>query len=165
MQPRQLTVQAPVDEQAADLRHEAAEQLPIGDCLEHHVLAAQGATQAARQRRALGLAERHRAAHAAPDAALGLVVELAIGDDDRLQMIGAPLRRDQCEKVPESAETRSRVAISVAAVRLTEDATQGRAKNARSSGSRANCSATASSSCAITSTWLRSRASSKSAFA
>ena len=47
MQPRQLTVQAPVDEQAADLSHEAAEQLPVGDCLEHHVLAAQGATQAA----------------------------------------------------------------------------------------------------------------------
>src|SRR5882672_3798627 len=100
VQPRQLTVQAPVDEQAADLRHEAAEQLPVGDCLEHYVLAAQGATQAARQRLALGLAERHRAAHAAPDAALGLVVELAVGGDDRLQMIGASLRRDQGEKVP-----------------------------------------------------------------
>src|SRR6266542_607010 len=77
VQPRQLTVQAPVDEQAADLSHEAAEQLPVGDCLEHHVLATQGATQTARQRRALGLAERHRAPRAAAHGGSGRLVEPA----------------------------------------------------------------------------------------
>src|SRR3989442_9025132 len=99
-QPRELTVQASVDEQAADLGHESAEQLPVGDFLEHHLLTAHSTTQAARQRRALGLAERHHGAHARPDAPLGFVVELAIGCYDRLQMVDASLRRDEAEKSP-----------------------------------------------------------------
>ena len=41
-QSRELTVQAPVDEQAADLGHEVAQELTVGDLLEHHLLAAEG---------------------------------------------------------------------------------------------------------------------------
>ena len=59
----------------------------------------------------------------------------------------------------------AQAARAAAAPRLAANVTQGRAKNARSSGCRVNCSAKASSSRAMTSTWLRSRASSKSAFA
>src|SRR6266478_5371705 len=81
---RELTVQAPVDEQASHFGDEATEQLPVGDFLEQHGLAA--------------------------------------------------------------------------------ERTQGRAKNPWSPGALANWAATVSSSRAITSTWLRSRASSKSAF-
>src|SRR5882724_1328926 len=87
---RELTVQACVDEQASDLGHEAAEQLPVGDFLENDVFAAEHAAQSARQRRAVGVAERDRGADARANAALGFVVELAIRGDDRLQMVGAP---------------------------------------------------------------------------
>src|SRR5262249_20628678 len=70
---RQLSIKASVDEQAAHLGHEAAQQLPVGGFLQHHGLAAEGAAQLAGERRALRVAERHRAAHARADAILCLV--------------------------------------------------------------------------------------------
>src|SRR5467141_2100252 len=73
-QPRELTVKASVDEQTSNFGHEATEELAIGDFLEHHLLTAEGATEAPGQRRALGLAERHRGAHARSDAPRGLVL-------------------------------------------------------------------------------------------
>src|SRR3989442_14512982 len=82
---RELTVQAPVDEQASHFGDEATEQLPVGDFLEQHGLAAERAAQLARQRRAVGVVERHRGAHASAHAILGMVVELTEGRDDRLQ--------------------------------------------------------------------------------
>src|SRR5215467_15779450 len=99
MHSRELSVQAAVDEQAAHLGHEAAEQLPVGGFLEHHGLAAEGAAQLAGERRALGVAERHRAPHARPDAILRFVLELAKGLDDRLEVIGSSVRGDQRQKI------------------------------------------------------------------
>src|SRR6267142_6952777 len=77
MHSRQLSVQASVDEQASHFGHEPAQHLAVGDFLEHDLLAAQRAAQLARQRRAVGVVERHRGAHASAYAILGRVVELA----------------------------------------------------------------------------------------
>src|SRR6516225_7326188 len=79
---RQLSVQASVHEHAAHLGHEAAEELPVGGFFEHYRLATEGAAQLAGERRALGVAERHRGPHARADAILGFVVEIAEGRDD-----------------------------------------------------------------------------------
>src|SRR5215831_1244454 len=99
MHSRELSVQAAVDEQAAHLGHEAAEQLPVGGFFEYHRLAADGAAQLAGERRALGVAERYRAPHARADAIFGFVVKLAEGRDDRLDVIGTSVRGDKREKI------------------------------------------------------------------
>ncbi len=44
-QPRELTVQASVDEQTADLGDESAQELAVGDLFEHHLLAAEDAPE------------------------------------------------------------------------------------------------------------------------
>src|SRR4029450_6164848 len=95
----ELTVQACVDEQASHFGHEAAEELSVGDLFEHDVLAAERATQTARQPRAIGVVQRHRAAHACANAALSLVVEFGICRADRFQMVGASLRGYQREEI------------------------------------------------------------------
>src|SRR5437879_7597369 len=86
-QPRELTVQASVDEQTADLGHESAQELAVGDLFEHHLLAAEDAPETTGQRRPLGLAERHRGADTRAHAAGRLVLELAVRGGDHLQMV------------------------------------------------------------------------------
>src|SRR4030095_7596839 len=76
-QPRELTVETPIDEQASDFGHEASEKLAVGDFLQQHLLAAEHAPEAIGQRRALGIAEPHRRADACADAPRALVPELA----------------------------------------------------------------------------------------
>src|SRR3990172_8424467 len=88
--PRELAVQPPVHQHAADLGDEAAEQRRVHRLLEHDLPVVAHPAEAARERRALLPAARDRGAHAGAHAARRGVGQVAGGGADRRPMIRAP---------------------------------------------------------------------------